>query len=87
MALPPQERSSADEREIQQLAARYALTHREAEVLHWLAEGKRDAEIAVILNLSVRTVEQHVATCLKKLNVETRTAACAAVWRARSQLR
>jgi DNA-binding CsgD family transcriptional regulator len=63
------------------------LTPREREILHWLAEGKRDAEIASILNLSVRTVEQHVRTCLRKLNVETRTAACAAVWRARSDER
>ena len=64
--------------------ARYDLTPRECEVLHWLVEGKRDAEIAVILDLSVRTVEQHVRTCLRKLDVETRTAACATVWRART---
>jgi DNA-binding NarL/FixJ family response regulator len=70
----------------QELCAGHDLTPRECDVLHWLAEGKRDSEIAVILNLSVRTVEQHVATCLRKLNVETRTAACAAVWRARSRL-
>jgi len=61
-----------------------ALTPREREILHWIAEGKRDSEIAAILNLSVRTVEQHVRTCLRKLNVETRTAACAVVWRSRS---
>jgi DNA-binding CsgD family transcriptional regulator len=60
-----------------------ALTAREREILHWIAEGKRDAEIATILNLSVRTVEQHVRSCLRKLNVETRTAACAVLWRER----
>jgi DNA-binding CsgD family transcriptional regulator len=65
-------------------AARVALTPREREILHWIAEGKRDSEIAAILDLSVRTVEQHVRTCLRKLNVETRTAACAVVWRSRS---
>lgn len=59
------------------------LTPREREILHWIAEGKRDSEIAVILNLSARTVEQHVRTCLRKLNVETRTAACAVLWRER----
>jgi DNA-binding CsgD family transcriptional regulator len=59
------------------------LTPREREILHWVAEGKRDSEIAAILNLSVRTVEQHVRTCLRKLNVETRTAACAVLWRER----
>ena len=66
-------------------SAQAALTPREREILHWIAEGKRDSEIAKILNLSVRTVEQHVRTCLRKLNVETRTAACAAVWRANVQ--
>ena len=60
-----------------------ALTPREREILHWIAEGKRDSEIATILNLSVRTVEQHVGTCLRKLNVETRTAACGVLWRER----
>lgn len=59
------------------------LTPREREVLHWLAEGKRDSEIATILRISVRTIEQHVRVCLQKLGVETRTAAVAAVWRAR----
>jgi len=59
-------------------------TPSEREILHWIAEGKRASEIAAILNLSVRTVEQHVRTCLRKLNVETRTAACAVVWRSRS---
>jgi DNA-binding CsgD family transcriptional regulator len=69
------------------LSAPAALTPREREILHWVAEGKRDSEIAAILNLSVRTVEQHVRTCLLKLNVETRTAACAVVWRSRNDER
>jgi DNA-binding CsgD family transcriptional regulator len=68
-------------------SAQAALTPREREILHWLAEGKRDAEIAAILNLSIRTVEQHVRSCLRKLNVKTRSAACAAVWRARTDER
>jgi DNA-binding CsgD family transcriptional regulator len=59
------------------------LTPRERQILLWVAEGKRDSEIASILNLSVRTVEQHVRTCLRKLNVETRTAASAVFWRQR----
>jgi DNA-binding CsgD family transcriptional regulator len=60
------------------------LTPREREILGWVAEGKRDGEIATILNLSVRTVEQHVRSCLRKFNVETRSALCAAVWRAKT---
>jgi len=70
-------------KETEQLCAHYGLTPRECNVLHWLAEGKRDAEIALILDLNVRTVEQHVSVCLKKIGVETRTAACAEVWRRR----
>jgi DNA-binding CsgD family transcriptional regulator len=60
------------------------LTAREREVLQWVAEGKRDAEIATLLGISVRTVEHHVHLCLQKLGVETRVAACAEVWRARN---
>lgn len=51
------------------------LTSREREVIHWVGEGKRDREIAVILGLSSRTVEKHVGHILEKLGVETRTAA------------
>jgi len=51
------------------------LTPREAEVLKWVAEGKRDGEIAVILGLSPRTVNHHLERIYRKLNVETRTAA------------
>jgi DNA-binding CsgD family transcriptional regulator len=52
------------------------LTTREAEVLHWVIQGKRDAEIAIILGNSARTVQKHVENILGKLHVETRTAAC-----------
>ncbi len=68
------------------LATEQPITPREREVLHWVAEGKRDSEVALIFGISVRTVEQHVRVCLQKLGVETRTAACAAVWRARRGL-
>ncbi len=68
------------------LATEQPLTAREREVLHWVSEGKRDSEIAAILGVSVRTVEQHVRVCLQKLGVETRAAATAAVWRARMQV-
>lgn len=54
---------------------RLGLTRRESEVMRWMAEGKRDAEIAVILSISPRTVNHHVRAVLGKLNVETRTAA------------
>jgi DNA-binding CsgD family transcriptional regulator len=51
------------------------LTHREAEVLHWLAEGKTNPEIALILQLSPRTVHKHVEHVFRKLEVNSRHAA------------
>jgi DNA-binding CsgD family transcriptional regulator len=51
------------------------LTPREQEVLHWLAEGKRNSEIATILVCSTRTIEKHVENILAKTGTETRTAA------------
>jgi DNA-binding CsgD family transcriptional regulator len=53
------------------------LTRRESEVLLWIAEGKRDAEIAKILGVSRRTASKHVENILEKLEAETRTAAVA----------
>ncbi len=53
------------------------LTARETEVLGWLAEGKSNAEIAVILAIAPGTVKQHVQSILAKLGVENRTAATA----------
>jgi len=54
------------------------LSDREVEVLTWIARGKRDADIASILGISVRTVGKHVENLLRKMHVESRTAAVAA---------
>lgn len=51
------------------------LTPREEVVLHLLAEGLRDREIADRLFISPRTVEGHVTRILTKLDVPTRAAA------------
>ena len=51
------------------------LTPREAEVLLWIAQGKANADIAVILGMSDKTVKIHVSHILQKLGVENRTAA------------
>jgi DNA-binding NarL/FixJ family response regulator len=51
------------------------LTPRVAETLLWLAQGKTNGEIAVILSNSESTVKKHVLDIFDKLGVETRTAA------------
>ena len=58
---------------------RAGLTRRESEVFAWMAQGKRDREIATILGISYRTVTNHVYSILRKLGVETRTAALGAM--------
>ena len=55
-----------------------SLTSREREILRWIADGKRDGEIAVILGLAPKTVGKHVEHVLRKLGVNNRTAAVAA---------
>jgi DNA-binding NarL/FixJ family response regulator len=51
------------------------LTPRVAETLLWVAQGKTNSEIAVILGNSESTVKKHVLEIFEKLGVETRTAA------------
>jgi DNA-binding NarL/FixJ family response regulator len=51
------------------------LTPRVAETLLWLAQGKTNGEIAIILGNSESTVKKHVLEIFDKLGVETRTAA------------
>jgi DNA-binding NarL/FixJ family response regulator len=51
------------------------LTPREAEVLFWLAQGKMNAEIAIILDASPGTIKKHVEHIFAKLEVENRAAA------------
>jgi DNA-binding CsgD family transcriptional regulator len=58
----------------------FELSPREREVLHWLAQGKRDDEIGMILGLSRRTIGKHVEHLLAKLRVTNRTAAAAGPW-------
>lgn len=59
----------------QPAGAAASLTPREQEVLRWVAEGKSNAAIAVILSVSPATVKCHVERILEKLRVENRTAA------------
>lgn len=47
------------------------LTRREIECLIWLVKGKATPAIALILNLSTRTVEKHIENIKRKLDCHT----------------
>lgn len=51
------------------------LSEREVETLTWAARGKTSAEIAVILDLTKRTVDFHIDNARAKLGVTTRVQA------------
>jgi len=51
------------------------LTKREIEVLKLLAEGLFNKEIAYTLNISEKTVKNHISNIFKKINVSDRTQA------------
>ena len=51
------------------------LTPRETEVLTWIAQGKTNYEIGVILSACTGTICKHVEHILCKLDVKNRTAA------------
>lgn len=53
------------------------LTPRERECLKWIAAGKTDWEISLILNISEQTVHGYVQNALTKLNARTRAQAVA----------
>jgi signal transduction histidine kinase/DNA-binding NarL/FixJ family response regulator len=59
------------------------LTERERQVLVLLERGSTDREIAAALSISVKTVEKHVGSILRKLGAHNRTQAVA---RARERL-
>jgi len=58
-------------------AALPSLSPRELEVLRWCAVGKTSWEISIILCISERTVNFHIARATRKLQVRGRQAACA----------
>jgi DNA-binding NarL/FixJ family response regulator len=67
--------TGAEER---QLATRFGLTEREAEVLLWISHGKANREISEILGISPRTVNKHLEQVFEKMGVENRASAAAA---------
>ena len=52
-----------------------ALSFRELEVVHWMAEGKSNQEIADGLVLSLNTVKKHVSAIMGKLGAKNRSMA------------
>ena len=59
------------------LADVVAFTDRERDVLQLLERGSTDREIAAALTISVKTVEKHVGSILRKLGAQNRTQAVA----------
>jgi DNA-binding NarL/FixJ family response regulator len=51
------------------------LTNREREILAQIAEGLLNKEIASNLNISERTIKNHISSVFKKLEVSDRTQA------------
>jgi len=51
------------------------LSPRESEILLWVAQGKSNFEIGVILQISSTTVKKHLVHIYEKLGVESRNAA------------
>jgi DNA-binding CsgD family transcriptional regulator len=79
----PRERSLSDR---QREAAKYGgLTAREREVAQLVSQGKSNREIADVLVLSERTIENHVSNILNKLGFDARSQI--AVWTVEKGLR
>jgi len=51
------------------------LTPREAEVLLWVAQGKSNGDVAIILGMAEKTVKKHMGNIFSKLGLEGRNAA------------
>jgi len=62
------------ERELQQ-GNPYGLTFRELTVLHLVAAGKTDKQVALELGISPLTVHKHLTNIFGKMNAASRTEA------------
>lgn len=81
-AASPHSHAKALKASVDLLMRHLELTHRQAEVLHWVADGKTNDEISVILGCSFFTVKNHLRKIFQHLNVHSRTAAAACAYRA-----
>jgi len=57
------------------------LTHRETQILNYIAEGNTNKQIAHILGISEQTIKSHVSAILRKLNANDRAHAVALAMR------
>lgn len=53
------------------------LSSRQMEILGWIAQGKSNADIAIIVGSAKRTVDYHVSEILRKLEVASKAQAAA----------
>ena len=53
------------------------LTHREAQILNYIADGTTNKQIAHTLGISEQTIKSHVSAILRKLNANDRAHAVA----------
>lgn len=70
-----QKLAAADKNQQVAVAPEHILTKREYDVLHLLSKGLSNKTIASQLMISEKTINNHVASLLKKLNVGNRTEA------------
>jgi len=57
------------------------LTHRETQILNYIADGNSNKQIARILEISEQTIKNHVSSILRKLNANDRAHAVALAMR------
>ena len=57
-----------------------ALTVRQAEIILWLAEGKTQREIALLLSVTFQAVEYNLRRVKSRLGAETATEAVVLCW-------
>lgn len=75
---------SADDPMLLRAPRSLGLSHRESQVLAWVAQGKTNPEIGMILDLSARTIQTHLDRVYRKLDVTSRAAAVAKAIEARA---
>jgi DNA-binding CsgD family transcriptional regulator len=77
------QRRAPEPRALEDLARVYGLTPRERAVLEQLARGLANKEIAATLRCTVKTIEAHVTSMLRKMRAESRAEILARLLRAR----